>query len=44
VLLERWGLFKPIFDALDPAMAAEVMVVNWADFVSRLPVAQDSTP
>jgi hypothetical protein len=43
VLLERWGLFKPIFDAVDPGLAAQVLVVSWADFVSRLPVAQDFT-
>jgi len=42
VLSERWGLFKPIFDALDPVMAAEVLLVSWAEFVSRLPVAQDN--
>jgi hypothetical protein len=42
VLLERWGLFRPIFDALDPAMAADVLLVSWAEFVSRLPVAQDN--
>ena len=41
VLTEANGLFLPIFQLLDRAMAAEVLVVSWADFVSRLPPASD---
>jgi len=41
VLTEANGLFLPVFQLLDRALAAEVMVVSWADFVSRLPPASD---
>jgi hypothetical protein len=41
VLTEASGLFLPVFQLLDRAMAAEVLVVSWADFVSRLPPASD---
>lgn len=44
VLTERWGLFMPIFDALDPGLAAQVLVVSWEEFVARIPVAEESTP
>lgn len=39
ILTERWGLFREIFDLLDPALAAGVLVVPWADFVARIPAA-----
>lgn len=38
VLTERWGIFRPIFDDLDPVLAAQVRVVSWEEFVSRIPV------
>jgi hypothetical protein len=41
ILTEANGIFLPIFQPLDRAMAAEVLVVSWADFVSRLPPASD---
>jgi hypothetical protein len=41
VLTEASGLFLPVFQLLDRALAAEVLVVSWADFVSRLPPASD---
>lgn len=37
VLLEAEGIFRPIFDDLNRALASEVLVVPWQEFTSRIP-------
>ncbi len=42
ILTEADGIFLPVFQLLDRALAAQVLLVGWTEFVSRLPVAQDN--
>jgi hypothetical protein len=41
VLAEAEGIFLPIFQVLDRTLAADVLVVSWDEFVSRIPVVAD---
>ena len=41
VLTEAEGIFLPIFQVLDRTLAADVLVVSWDEFVSRIPVVVD---
>lgn len=38
------GIFRPIFAALDPALAAQVLVVSWDEFVAKLPPTEPDPP
>ena len=40
-LAEAEGIFLPIFQVLDRTLAADVLVVSWDEFVSRIPVVAD---
>lgn len=41
VLTEAGGLFRGIFQQLERGLAAQVLVVSWDEFVTRLPAAPD---
>lgn len=38
------GIFRPIFAALNPALAAEVLVVSWDEFMAKLPPTEPDPP
>lgn len=38
------GIFRPIFAALDPALAAQVLVVSWPEFMAKLPPTEPDPP